>query len=83
MISAFLNKGVILVRQNSIVSAIFNAILDLIINIGAIYTSYLILAKNLGAGLSKMSVAVSTVVAFASVMLYFICDIYSAKIDTK
>ncbi|MBO5287075.1 MAG: undecaprenyl-phosphate glucose phosphotransferase [Clostridia bacterium] len=70
-------------RQNSIVSAIFNAILDLIINIGAIYTSYLILAKNLGAGLSKMSVAVSTVVAFASVMLYFICDIYSAKIDTK
>lgn len=70
-------------RQNNIAGAIFNAALDFLINLGAIFFSYLVLENQMNEQLTKMSLAVSTIIAFSSVLLYFICDIYSQRLETK
>ena len=61
-------------KQNmSKTAAIFNAALDLLINIGSIYLAIVVLdnSKNYFGG---TTVAISTACAVASVILYFICD---------
>ena len=70
-------------KQNmSKTAAIFNAALDLLINIGSIYLAIMVLdnSKNNYGG---TTVAISTACAVASIILYFICDMYSTSVLDK
>lgn len=59
-----------------------NAILDFIINIGAVYLAILVLEKGTHA-YNKTTMAMATLFALGSVIVYFACDIYSSTVFEK
>ena len=64
-------------RQNlGKTAAVCNALLDLIINTGAVYVAILLLSNGENV-YSKSAMAVATVCAVLSVVVYFACDMYS------
>ena len=63
-------------------SALFNALLDLVLNIGAIYLAILVVGRDVY-GFSGTTIAVSTICAFASIIVYFASDMYSPKVFEK
>ena len=62
--------------------AILNAITDLLINIASIYAAIWFLEYNADF-FGGRTVAVSTCGALASVVLYFVCDMYSTSVLDK
>ena len=70
-------------RQNANnTSVICNAFFDLLINIGSIYLSILILG-NQNSFYNKTVMAVATICAVGSILLYFVCDLYSSTVFEK
>lgn len=67
-------------KNNDFTMAIFNAFLDLLINISSIYLAILLLNFDI---FSKTIVAVSSICAVASIIVYFVSDIYSLRIFDK
>ena len=70
-------------KQNmSKTAAVCTAILDMLINIGAIYLAIWILdyKKNVFNG---TTIAVSTICAFVTIIVYFACDMYSGAVLDK
>ncbi|MBO5262394.1 MAG: undecaprenyl-phosphate glucose phosphotransferase [Clostridia bacterium] len=67
-------------RQNANkTAALCSAFFDLIINIGSIYLSMLILGYE-NNFFNKTIMAVATICGVASVVIYFVCDMYSFKV---
>lgn len=76
-------KEVDAVKQNmSKTAAVCTAILDMLINIGAIYLAILILdyKKHVFTG---TTIAVSTICAFVTIIVYFASDMYSSAVLDK
>ncbi len=70
-------------KQNaSKTAALCSALLDLLINIGAIYLSILLLGYQ-NEFFNNTVVAIATVCGVASVVIYFICDMYTGTVFEK
>lgn len=69
-------------RQNMGKTAGFsNAVLDFLINVGAVYLAILILDSS--ANYNKTTMAMATISAVGSIIVYFACDIYSSMVFEK
>lgn len=70
-------------KQNTgIATALFNAILDLAINTGSIYLAVLILEYDIYT-FSSNAIIAACACAAASVLIYFMCDLYSTTVLDK
>ncbi|MBO5312911.1 MAG: undecaprenyl-phosphate glucose phosphotransferase [Clostridia bacterium] len=70
-------------QNNDKTTALVNAFFDLIINIGSIYLAILIVDDVSLNTFGRMTVAISSICAIASIFVYFICDIYAIRIFDK
>jgi len=62
--------------------ALCSALLDLLINMGAIYLSVLLLGYQ-NEFFNNTVIAIATVCGVASVLIYFVCDMYSGTVFEK
>ena len=70
-------------RQNATkTAALCSAFFDLLINIGVMYIAILILGYQ-NDFFNKTTMAIVTICALGSVIVYFVCDMYSGKVFEK
>lgn len=70
-------------RQNATkTAALCSAFFDLLINIGVMYIAILILGYQ-NDFFNKTTMAIATICALGSVIVYFVCDMYSGKVFEK